>query len=77
MLASLRHDPMGEGGTHLSERYLFSFVGVLPLPEPALVARAVPVEVGMVELFQGERFLVESVDLEADPTVAVLRKVRS
>lgn len=58
-------------------RYRFKFVGVLPLPESALVDRAVPVVVGTVELYHGQRFLVEAVDHEVDPPVAVLRKVRS
>ena len=85
MLAGLRHDPLGDGGTHERKgssragvtRYLFRFTGVLPLPEPALVDRVLPVVAGTVELYQGKRYLVESVDCKEQPPVAVLRKVRS
>ena len=85
MLVGLRHDPVGDGGTHKRKsssragvtRYLFRFTGVLPLPEPAFVDRALPVEAGAVELYQGKRYLVESVDCKEQPPVAVLRKVRS
>jgi hypothetical protein len=85
MLAGLRHDSVGDGGTHERKspsragvtRYLFRFVGVLPLPDPALVDRPSPVVAGTVELYQGQRYLVESVDCEERPPVAVLRKVRS
>ena len=57
--------------------YRFEFVGVQPLPLPDDVHRATPVVTGTVELYQGGRFLVESVDETTDPPVAVLRKVRS
>ena len=58
-------------------RYRFEFVGVLPLPQPDDVYRDRPVLAGTVELYQAQRFLVESVDNDTDPPVAVLRKVRS
>ena len=85
MLAGLRYDPVGDGGTHERQissragvtRCRFRFVGVLPLPEPALVDRDSPVVAGTVELYQGQRFLVVSVDEAEQPPVAVLRKVRS
>ena len=85
MLVGLRHGPVGDGGTHERKsssragvtRYLFRFTGVLPLPEPALVDRLLPVVAGAVELYQGQRYLVESVDCKEQPPVAVLRKVRS
>lgn len=85
MLAGLRYDPVEDGGSHPRNsprrsgvtRYLFRFVGVLPLPEPALVDRGSPVVAGTVELYQGQRFLVVCVDETADPPTAVLRRVRS
>ncbi len=58
-------------------RYRFEFVGVQPLPASNHVYRDRPVIAGTVELYAAERFLVESVDREADPPVVVLRKVRS
>jgi hypothetical protein len=58
-------------------RYRFEFIGVQPLPLPAYVYRETPIVEGRVELYQAGRFLVESVDHEADPPVAVLRRVRS
>ena len=85
MLAGLRQDAVGGGGAHEPRsprgagvtRYLFRFVGVLPLPEPAFVERPSAVVAGMVELYQGQRYLVESVDCSEHPAVAVLRRVRS
>jgi hypothetical protein len=58
-------------------RYRFEFVGVQPLPPPQHVCRDTPLVVGTVELYSTQRYLVESVDHQADPPVAVLRKVRS
>ena len=58
-------------------RYRFEFVGVQPLPLPDHVYREAPVLAGTVELYRTERFLVESVNHETDPPIAVLRKVRS
>ena len=58
-------------------RHRFEFVGVHPLPPPDHVYREMPIVQGTVELYQAQRFLVESVDDPATPPVAVLRKVRS
>jgi hypothetical protein len=58
-------------------RYRFEFIGVRPLPAPDDVRRDSPVVAGAIELYAGERFLVESVDHDATPPAAVLRKVRS
>jgi hypothetical protein len=58
-------------------RYRFEFVGVQPLPSPDQVYREKPVDVGTVELYQTERFLVVSVEYDADSPVAVLCKVRN
>lgn len=57
--------------------YRFEFVGVAPLPAPVNVYRDQPIAVGTVELYQGARFLVASVDESVTPPVAVLRKVRA
>ena len=58
-------------------RYRFEFVGVRPLPLPDYVFREAGIVAGTVELYHTQRFLVESVDENEDPPVAVLRKVRS
>ena len=58
-------------------RYQFEFIGSGPLPPPGYTDRYTPVVPGTVELYRTEPFLVESVDHEAEPPVAVLRKVRS
>ena len=65
------------GTVNQAIRYRFEFVGVEPLPLPDHVYRERPVTAGTVELYQAQRFLVESVDETTDPPVAVLRKVRS
>ena len=57
--------------------YRFEFVGVQPLPPPDDVYRAMRIVAGTVELYQAQRFLVESVDETTDPPVVVLRRVRS
>jgi hypothetical protein len=85
MLANLRHDHVGDGGSHPRKspgrtgvrRYLFRFIGVRPLPETALVDRDSPLEAGTIALYRGQGFLVVSVNDQEDPPVAVLRRVRS
>ena len=58
-------------------RYRLEFVGVAPLPLPDHVDREQLIVIGTVELYQAQRFLVESVDENTDPPVAVLRKVQT
>jgi hypothetical protein len=58
-------------------RYRFGFVGVYPLPESAVVSRESPIVARSVELYQGQRYFVVSIDVAEQPAVAVLRKVRS
>ncbi|MGZ3397309.1 MAG: hypothetical protein ACXVB2_24635 [Isosphaeraceae bacterium] len=58
-------------------RYQFEFIGSGLLPPAGNTDRYTPVVPGTVELYRTEPFLVESVDHEADPPMAVLRKVRS
>jgi hypothetical protein len=58
-------------------RYQFEFVGSGVLPSPGYTDRYTPVVEGTVELYRTEPFLVEAVDHDADPPVAVLRKVRT
>ena len=58
-------------------RYQFEFIGSGALPPPGYTDRYTPVVPGTVELYLTEPFLVETVDHDADPPVAVLRKVRS
>lgn len=57
-------------------RYRLEFTGVAPLPQPDYVYRDQPIMVGTVELYMGDRYLVESVNEDETPPVAVLRKVR-
>jgi hypothetical protein len=56
-------------------RYRFVFVGPDALPLPDYVYREAPVVAGTVEVYGAARYLVESVDEEDDPQVAVLRRV--
>ena len=83
MLPSLRHhatwDENSAPRTHARKTvsYRFEFVGVEPLPLSDHVYRETPVAVDTVELYGARPYWVESVDHEADPPVAVLRKVRS
>lgn len=55
-------------------RYRFEFVGA-DAPRPDHVYRDAPVIEGTVELYGAERYLVEAVDEDAIPPVAVLRKL--
>jgi hypothetical protein len=73
---NLRHDELARAYPKSMIRYCFEFVGVQPLPLPDHVYRNQPIVAGTIELYQAERFLVESVDEEAQPPMAVLRKVR-
>jgi hypothetical protein len=57
-------------------RYRFEFVGNGSLPRPDNVYREAPILVGTVERYIAERYLVESVDEETLPAVAVLRRLR-
>ena len=75
MNASLRA-PSSPSGREVT-RYRFEFIRVQPLPLPAYVYRDTPIVEGTVELYQAGRFLVESVNHQADPPDVVLRKVRS
>jgi hypothetical protein len=72
----LRYDDIARAYPRSTIGYRFEFVGVEPLPLPDHVYRDKAIVVGTVELYQAERFLVESIDENADPPVAVLRKVR-
>ena len=74
---NLRYDDLARAYPKCAIRYHFEFIGIQPLPLPDHVYRDEPIVTGTVELYAAERFLVESVDEEADPPVAVLRKVRS
>jgi hypothetical protein len=58
-------------------RYRFEFVGDGALPLPDYVYRDGLVVAGTVEVYGAARYVVESVDPEADPPVAVLRRVLS
>jgi hypothetical protein len=78
MFASLRHDrPLAAKTSASRYQYRFEFVGIQPLPASANVFRDTQVVPGTVELFQGGRFLVESVYPMEQPPVVVLRRVRS
>ena len=57
-------------------RYRFQFVGARPRPRPNHVYRDAPIVQGTLELYSATRYVVESVDEEENPPVAVLRKVR-
>ena len=58
-------------------RYRFEFIGDGPLPRPDNVLRDAPIVVGTLELYGAVRYLVEGVDENANPPIAVLRRVRS
>jgi hypothetical protein len=58
-------------------RYQFEFIGSGALPPPGHSDRYLPVVPGTVELYQTQPFLVEKVNHNTDPPIAVLRKVRS
>ena len=58
-------------------RYRFEFVGDGPLPRPDNVYRDAPIVVGTLELYGAVRYVVVVVDEDANPPIAVLRKVRS
>jgi hypothetical protein len=57
-------------------RYRFGFVGNGSLPRPDNVYRDAPIVQRTLELYGATRYVVESVDEEENPPVAVLRKVR-
>jgi hypothetical protein len=57
-------------------RYRFEFTGDEELQwPPDHVFRHEPIIAGTVELYAGQRYLVESVDESARPPVVVLRKL--
>ena len=56
-------------------RYRFEFVGAGRLPLPDLVLRDAPIIVGTVELYGAQRYLIEASDEEANPPVALLRRL--
>ncbi len=56
-------------------RYRLEFVGPGELPLADHVYRDAPIRVGTVELYGDTRYVVESVLENADPPVALLRKV--
>ena len=58
-------------------RCRFEFIGDGPLPRPDNVLRDAPIVVGTLELYGAVRYLVVGVDEDANPPIAVLRKVRN
>jgi hypothetical protein len=58
-------------------RYRFEFVGPGALPLPDYVDRSELVVAGTVEVYGAARYVVESVNEDAEPAVAVLRRVLS
>ena len=56
-------------------RYRLEFAGPGDQPLPNYVYRDAPIVAGTVELYSAQRYAVESVDVNADPPVAILRKV--
>jgi hypothetical protein len=63
---NLRHDPLP-----------LELVGAGKLPLPDHVFRDTPIIVGTVELYGAQRYLVEAVDEDDSPPVAVLRELLS
>jgi hypothetical protein len=58
-------------------RYRLEFVGPGDQPLADYVYRDAPIVASTVELYSAQRYVFESVDVNADPPVAVLRKVPS
>lgn len=56
-------------------RYRFEFIGAGKLPRPDHVVRDAPIIVGTVELYGARRYLVEAVNEDRNPPVAVLRRL--